>query len=103
MPDQCLFKSKIPTRSPGPSAAECEGGLEAVSAWHDNQKSNSNPSPGATNECLKVLRQLSENALTVRACMASFFCIQQHLSSLSELITEPLVSGTKYHHATDGN
>lgn len=45
----------------------------------------------------------SANISTMSACIllplhstASLFC-------LSELITEPLVSGSKYHHATDGN
>lgn len=47
MPDQRPFKSKFLNRSPGPAVAECEGGLEAASAWHDNQKSNSNPRLGA--------------------------------------------------------
>lgn len=37
MPDQSPFRSKFPTGSPGPSVAERKGGLEAASAWHDNQ------------------------------------------------------------------
>lgn len=107
MPDQCPFKSKFLTqiRSLGPSAAEREDVLEALSAWHDNQSQTQTkarePRAAATNECLKVSRQLRKHF--DNECMhplpSSAF---NSVSRLSELITEPLVSGTKYHHVTDG-
>lgn len=98
MPDRRPLKSKFLTRL-------CEGGLRAASAWHDNQSQTR--SPGATGRGDKWMLKSLASALQTRRQWAhasrSFFSIQQHLSSLSELITEPLVSGTKYHHATDGN
>lgn len=89
MPDRRPFKSEFMTGSPGPSAAECEGGLEATSAWHDNQSQT--PSPGATNECLKVLRQLCKHFDNERMHLFPSSAFNS-VSLLSELITEPPVS-----------
>lgn len=109
MPDRCPFKSKFLTRSPGPSVVEWQGGLQAAGAWHDNQSQIQTPEPGerwAAGDKW-ILKSLASALQTLwqwaHASPPSFFCIQQHLSSLSELITELLVSGTIYHRATDGN
>lgn len=80
VPDRCPSKSKFLTTSPcSPSA-----GVWAVSARHNNQSQIQTRAPqrwaAATNECLNVSRQLCKHADNERE--ASFFCIQQLLSSL---------------------
>lgn len=48
MPDQCPFKSKFRSRSPGGGAAS-KGGLQAASAWADSSYEYSSPASGSTN------------------------------------------------------
>lgn len=58
------FQEQIPDQISGvPRRAECEGGPEAASAWHDNQSRIQTPEPErATDGCLKVLRQLCKHS-----------------------------------------
>lgn len=82
VPDRCPSKSKFLTTSPCSPSAGVWGW--AVSARHNNQSQIQTRAPqrwaAATNECLNVSRQLCKHADNERE--ASFFCIQQHLSSL---------------------
>lgn len=89
--------------NPLEAARKC--GLQAASVWHDNQTRSLDWQPAAAKEYLKVLRQAPR---TLRRCARTSphpptFCILQHLPSRSQLITKPLVSGTKYRHGADGN
>lgn len=103
MPDRKSFQEQIPDWSPGGRARGWAPGSKCL-AWQS--KWNSNPSPGvtpaATKEYLKVLRQAPRTRWQWAQARQPF-CTGQRLPLLSQLITQPPASGTKYYHATDGN
>lgn len=102
MPDQSPFKSKFLTPSPGRTQGWAPG--SQCLTWQSKWNSNSNPGVTARGNkwiltsYVRLCKHFDKEFLHPHS-----FCIPQHPPSSSELITEPLVSGTKYHHAADGN
>ena len=107
MADQSPFKSKFLIGSAGPLTVEARGwarGRKCL-AWQSTR--NSSPRLRATG-CgdkwmPKSLASGSANTLTMSACIPFLLLHSTASLHLSELNTEPLVSETKYRHATDGN
>lgn len=74
----------------------------AASASHDNQ---SPPQARQRQGCSErgLLWSLASPQKHKESTQSLSLCIQQHLPARSELSTETLVSGSKSHHATEGN